>query len=116
VYCWKRTNALNRRIQYYNYQDCFSYNNTFLQQTGGLAMGCLLCAELLEIFVIYIKWNCTVQTGGKYKLLVFMWYVDDIMIIYDHNIPGFFSGGTRTAKNFVNLTGESKNFKCRNSR
>jgi hypothetical protein len=27
------------------------------------------------------------------------------------NMQGFFSGGTRTPKHFVNLTGESKNFK-----
>jgi hypothetical protein len=35
-------------------------------------------------------------------------------VFFVYYYQGFFSGGTRNPKHFVNLTGESKNFKCWN--
>jgi hypothetical protein len=63
----------------------FSYNNTFFQQTDGLAVGSPLSAILSEIFLQYIKCNSAVQIRGQHKLLGYFQYLDRIMIIYNHN-------------------------------
>jgi hypothetical protein len=76
MYC-RKAKGYSGCIQYYNYQNCFSYINTFFKKQIVLKMGSPSYAVQLEIFMQYITCNCTVQRGGKQKLICNFLSLDD---------------------------------------
>lgn len=50
-------------------QNYFTHNNTFFQQTNGLAMGSPSSETLMKLFLQYIESNFIVYLAEKHKLL-----------------------------------------------
>jgi hypothetical protein len=56
-----------------------------LQQTDSLAMASPSSAMLSEIFLQYVEFNFVISLSVKHKTLRYFFYVDDMLIIYDHH-------------------------------
>jgi hypothetical protein len=66
-------------------QNYFIHNEILLKQTDSLAMGSPSSAILSEISYNTFESNCFIKLALKDKLLRYFRYVDDILLVYDHN-------------------------------
>jgi hypothetical protein len=63
----------------------FQYNNQFFQQEKGITMGSTISSTLAEVYLQFIEETRIKQLMENQEIIYYKRYVDDILIIFDHN-------------------------------
>ena len=66
-------------------QNYFQYNNQFFQQDKGITMGSPISSTLAEVYLQFIEETRIKQLMENQEIIYYKRYVDDILIIFDHN-------------------------------
>jgi hypothetical protein len=66
-------------------QNYFQHNKLFYKQKEGLAIGAPSSSILSELFLQFLEHNEILIIWSGRKIISYARYVDDILIIYDHN-------------------------------
>jgi hypothetical protein len=78
----REIDRINNTILEQNY---FQHNNQFFKQKEGLAMGAPSSPIFSEIFLQFLEHNVILKILSDHKIVSYYRYVDDILIIYNHN-------------------------------
>jgi len=63
----------------------FQYNNQFFQQDKGITMGSPISSTLAEVYLQFMEETHIKQLMENQEIIYYKRYVDDILIIFDHN-------------------------------